>query len=446
MTDAAALNRWEFDCRGAACDDRFRKFELGHKVRFPRFPWIAAVLVATSALPAPAAAQTESVLYAFGRLHTGDFPIGRPLLDKTGVIYGTATQGGKYNAGVVYELSQSGGAWTETILHAFTGGADGGYPWAGLIRGGDGALYGTADSNGAYENGTAFKLTQSGGTWNLQTIYNFDGNAGGEGVISPLYEHKGALYGTAQYGGSGSFGVAFELSESQGVWSETVLHSFTGHPDGQDPDTSLHRDAAGAFYGATSYGGNGGSGGTIYDLTESAGIWTETVLHTFGGKSDGGVPMDMVLASDGTLYGVTNLGGSNGGYPGLGTAFELKRSHGEWKETIIWNAGDTDADSLPVGIEMNATTGALYVTTEGGSLGHCDLGAVVELTQSQGAWNETLLHDFAVKGDGRCPQSRVVLDNNTGILYGTTYKGPPRKKLDPGAGEDGYGTLYGITP
>ena len=409
---------------------------------FPRFLWIAAVLVTTTALPAPAAAQTESVLYAFRHLHTGDFPIGRPLLDKTGVIYGTATQGDKYNGGVIYELSsQSDGAWTETILHAFTGGADGGYPWAGLIRGGDGALYGTADIGGAYQYGTAFKLTQSGGTWNLQTLYNFDGNAGGEGVISPLYEHKGTLYGTAQYGGSGSSGVAFELSESQGVWSETVLHSFTGHSDGEEPDTSLHRDAAGAFYGATPYGGIGGSGGTIYELTESGGIWTETILHTFiGGKSDGEVPMDLVLAPDGTLYGVTNTGGSNGGYPGLGTAFELKRSNGNWKETIIWNAGDTDADSFPVGIDINATTGALYVTTAGGF--PCNLGAVVELTQSQGAWNETLLHDFAAKGDGFCPQSRAVLDNNTGILYGTTYYGPPPAKRK----NDGHGTVYEITP
>jgi uncharacterized repeat protein (TIGR03803 family) len=140
-----------------------------------------------------------------------------------------------------------------------------------------------------------------------------------------LFDAAGNLYGTASIAGNLSgcsghgCGVVFELSPSSGGWTETVLHTFTGHSDGGISQTPLIRDAAGNLYGVTSGGGNlsdcNSQGcGVIFKLApNSSGGWTETVLHAFTNGWDGSFPVAPVtLGADGNLYGTTSSGGASG--------------------------------------------------------------------------------------------------------------------------------------
>lgn len=105
---------------------------------------------------------TETVLYAFtGTNGDGDYPLAGVVQDKAGNLYGTTAQGGGTGClagcGTVFKLAPDG---TETILYAFGAGRHGGTPYAGLIQGARGRLYGTATEGGRYGYGTVFKLKQ----------------------------------------------------------------------------------------------------------------------------------------------------------------------------------------------------------------------------------------------------------------------------------------------
>src|SRR5258707_1173201 len=84
-----------------------------------------------------------------------------------GNFYGTTSQGGSANAGTVFQLTPSGGL---NVLYAFTGGADGGYPSAGVIQGTDGNFYGTTYQGGTSNTGAVFQLTPAG---SLSVVYTF---------------------------------------------------------------------------------------------------------------------------------------------------------------------------------------------------------------------------------------------------------------------------------
>jgi len=154
----------------------------------------------------PAWAQTESVILKL-TASTGQDPAGGMIADSAGNLYGTALIGGPGGYGTIFELSPpttSGGAWTETTLHAFSGAPDGFSP------------------------------------------------------VGPLVLDKaGNLYGTTTYGGLGvpyNYGIVFELSPpvvAGDPWTETILYTFQDLPDGQTPNGGLVRDSAGNLYGTT---------------------------------------------------------------------------------------------------------------------------------------------------------------------------------------------------
>jgi uncharacterized repeat protein (TIGR03803 family) len=168
-----------------------------------------------------------------------------------------------------------------------------------------------------------------------KVIYSFAGGGSGSTTTGVLTLDKaGNLYGVAAGAGTGSNGVVFELTPAKaGRWTKTDLYSFGGGSDGSDPEGGVIFDKAGNLYGATSGGGSGGSG-TVFELTPGKdGDWTETVLYSFKGGSDGGSP-DSILIFDkaGNLYGTTPSGGS----PGRGTVFELTPGQsGRWTEKVL---------------------------------------------------------------------------------------------------------------
>ena len=277
-------------------------------------------------------AWTEKVLYSFqGGTTDGASPERVTLVrDEAGNLYGTTKFGGAYGSnssgGTVFELSPvSGGTWKEKLIHSFGSGTDGAQPVAGVTLDASGNLYGTTLVGGQYAEGTVFEVSPaSGSTWTEKVLHSFDENGvDGKNPYDPvLLDSRGNLYGTTYGGGANPefLGIIFELSPSaSGEWTEQVLHTFTGDPDGTAPVPDgdfpyggLVSDAAGNLYGATSGGGTAGNGG-VFVITPGPGGWTEKLLYSFGASSsDGHSPAAMLgFDASGNLYGTTLSGGAN---------------------------------------------------------------------------------------------------------------------------------------
>jgi uncharacterized repeat protein (TIGR03803 family) len=270
----------------------------------------------------------EKVLHQFSGHKDGAHSNAGVIFDSAGNLYGTTLFGnaGKCygGCGVVYELTPSaGGQWTETTLDSFTGGADGGQPWGGLVFDSSGNLYGTAYYGGLSRNGVVFELTPSGsGEWSETVLHSFSGGADGglpKGALA--FDTAGNLYGTTVTGGTGDCssgcGVAYELSPGVGgQWTETILHNFCTYSncsDGSLPEGGVALDSLGNLYGTTEAGGSGFSGvGTVFSLQPlGSGQWSFVVVYAFTGGDDGGSP-DGSLTVDkaGNIYGTTLRGGS----------------------------------------------------------------------------------------------------------------------------------------
>lgn len=254
-----------------------------------------------------------------------------PVFDVAGNLYGTAAQGGSSGIyGVVFKLAHANGTWTETVIHNFSG-SDGSNPWSGLILDQAGNLYGTTGSGGPFDMGTVYRLSPSGSGWTLTTLYSFRGSTDGEHPSATLvFDQSGNLYGATMVGGSGGGGTIFRLSPSGGTWSFTVLSSLSGHiaNDGTYPGVhnALVLDPAGNLYGSD-YAATPSGYGAIFKLSPSEGIWTYTSLHDFTGGSDGAHPMGGPnFDSNGNLYGTALYGGNmngNCGGGGCGVVWEI---------------------------------------------------------------------------------------------------------------------------
>jgi uncharacterized repeat protein (TIGR03803 family) len=284
---------------------------------------------------------------------------------------------------VIFKLSKSGRLWHETVLYTFTGGADGGAP-NGVILGTHGELYGSAAVGGNSGDGVVFEVSPSSSAgWTETVIYNFTGGTvGGRNPNGTLVtDSSGRLYGTTAYSGTSGGGLVFRLTPSKsGVWSETLLHTFT-LLNGTDPNGPLVIDSAGNVYGTTQAGGNTADCdrfgcGVVFELSpKSRGEWQETLLYTFTGGADGGVPLaGLVMDSAGNFYGTTYQGGDPSVCPsqgGCGVVFELSPGSGGYTETVLYAFTDTTGafSSAPL---TRDSSGQLFGTTfDGGLLTDC---------------------------------------------------------------------------
>lgn len=276
----------------------------------------------------------ETVLYRFpggsdgGLPPNGSLPDGALVFDHTGNIYGTASGGSiagcfASGCGVVYELTPSGGSWTQSVLYSFQGndqGPDGGVPHGGVIFDHPGNLYGTTYTGGSGGLGTVFQLTPSGSGWMENKLYSFLGGTDGGGPdAGVIFDDSGNLYGSTIYAGTGGAGTAFELSN--GSWGFTLLYGFVGANE-CGPHSSLVMDQAGNLYGTTICGGVYDDGlGSVFKLTPVSGGWMYTDLYTFTGGSDGKNPIGglVIDASSGNLYGTA----ADGGAYGYGVIFKI---------------------------------------------------------------------------------------------------------------------------
>ena len=380
---------------------------------------LSAVTLATT----NASAQTLTTLYSFTGGSDGATPIAGLISDPSGNLYGTTQINGAGGAGTVFELVNSSGNYTEKTLYSFTGGSDGGYPFAaGLISDSSGNLYGTTSGGGTSGNGTVFELVNSSGNYTEKVLYSFSGGSdGGNPVAGLIADSSGNLYGTTIADGASGNGTVFELVNSSGNYTEKVLYSFSGGSDGGNPPAGLIFDSSGNLYGMTQHGGAAGNG-TVFELVNSSGNYTEKVLYSFAGGSDGSLPFaGLIFDSSGNLYGTTVFGGASG----TGTVFELVNSSGNYTEKVLYSfAGGSDGANPVAGLIADAP-GNLYGTTLfGGAAGN---GTVFELVNSSGNYTEKVLHSFSGSSfsggsDGGQPQDGLIADAS-GNLYGTTSVG-----------------------
>ena len=309
---------------------------------------VASLLVFQSAISSAAV----KVLHSFVPSPAGFGSTANLIQDSAGNLYGTTQTDGIYGLGTVFRLEPlANGKWQESVIHSFAGGDDdGSTPVGGLVFDAAGNLYGTTVLGGTgvcqYGNdcGTVFKLSpRQGGRWTESILYDFQPPPDGSSPIGNLViDSKGNLFGVTEYGGTGEGGggggVVFELApDSQGQWTETIIHTFEGGNDGALPLAGLVFDQRGNLYGTTS-GESSIGAGTVFELTpEQNGTWAHSVLYNFDAYN-ASTQSSLVFDSAGNLYG-TGLSGPGvgcGGY-GCGFVFELTSdSNAGWTYNTLY--------------------------------------------------------------------------------------------------------------
>jgi uncharacterized repeat protein (TIGR03803 family) len=246
---------------------------------------------------------TETALYSFSGGADGAQPFSALVRDKAGNLYGTTTMGGSANAGVVFKLDPAG---TETVLHNFTGGTDGTTPTGGLLEDRAGNFYGTASQGGTSNAGVLFEIGAKGKYSILHTFTGATNDGKYPTYTSLLMDSRGTLYGVTEEGGAADGGILYKFSKTGKL---TILHSFMGGTtDGCNVLGTPFIDGNGDFYGTTSSCG-ASSLGTVWKVSANG---NETVLHSFaGGTTDGEYPLaGVIVDAGGNVYGNTETGGA----------------------------------------------------------------------------------------------------------------------------------------
>jgi len=202
---------------------------------------------------------TETPIYVFtGLHHDGCYPQDGIAMDSNGNLFGTNSHLGDDFYGTVWELTYDPRAgWTEATLYTFTGGSDGGAPYAGLLIDSSGNLYGATTSGS--QGPAIFELSPTGTKWTFKVLANIPGCSQGP-FVSLTMDATDNLYGTGYTCGANNLGNIFKLTNTRNGWVYTSLHDFTGGDDGEYPISSVSIDTDGTLYGVASGGGSSDNG------------------------------------------------------------------------------------------------------------------------------------------------------------------------------------------
>jgi uncharacterized repeat protein (TIGR03803 family) len=393
----------------------------------------------------------------------GSFPAASPVADSAGNLYAVTRNGGTNGRGTVYKATFTAGHWVVTRIHNFCSAAtcaDGADPQSSLVIDTTGHLYGTSSAGGnAGTAGVIYELTPSGGSFTYKILHRFcalascaDGthpnfaglSYGGQEAGLP-YNGTSALFGTTTSGGANNMGTVYTLVPSGNDWIQTVIHSscsFAGCSDGGVPQDGVVMNSSGELLGAASMGGAHGSaghGGTIFKMTQSGGHWTVKVLHAFctqqadGNCVDGDQPFGPpAFDSDGNLYGSTFLGGAHV----YGVVYKLTPDGDKYDYTQLHafcsrtNCGD--GGILLSRITLDSSGNLLGTALSGGDM-TASAGTVFQLS---GATLKTLTNLVVFRGtNGSMPVGTLVPDG-TGAYLGVATT----------AGAHSGGTLFRVTP
>ena len=394
------------------------------------------------------------VLHSF-EAQTGYGPVAGVIQARDGHLYGTTFLGGTYGAGTVFRADSAGAV---TVLRSFEPTNDGGGPWAPLIEGRDGALYGVTTSGGGRGLGTAFRFDLTGA---LVVLHSFELSTTGKDHYGALLEvSAGVFYGTGSRGGKFGPGAIFQISSAgdagvlhafkPGVGALPLaalmqasdgefygvnrqrggydlgaifrmdrsgavrrLYTFDGSV-GALPSASLLEAPDGSLYGTAENGGTGGIG-SVFRLPLTGQV---ELLHSFGSVGGEDPRAPLIRGSDGYFYGTTCFGGAFG----VGTVFRMDDAGAV---TVLQSLDDTTG-GCPMGAVVEGDDGALYGTAnEGGSLG----GGTIFRVDKGGQL--TVLHAFDPVRTGALPMSALIKGAD-GSFYGTTYAG----------GAHNFGTVF----
>ena len=339
-------------------------------------------------------------------------------------------------------LAHSAQAQTYTVLHNFTGGDDGGGPLAGVTLDPSGNLYGTTPAGGYTGGtcshggcGTVYRLKRVGSGWTLSSLYSFHDTDGNFPIARVVFGPDGSLFGTTNEGGYQENGVVFNLRPPSTVcksvlcpWTETVLHEFGGNSDGCLPYLGdLTFDAAGHLYGTTADCGQ--ALGTVFELArQPSGSWLESILYDVDRDGVGEYPLNSVIFdTQGNLYTTTEF--SIDPSDEYGTVIQMVNSPSGWTGTDLHVfSGGSDGNTLYGGLVFDHA-GNLYGNSFLG--GEYNGGTVFELSPSNGGWVFNVIYNFTGTG----PWASLSVDA-AGNLYGTTT----------GSGAFGRGNVFKLTP
>jgi uncharacterized repeat protein (TIGR03803 family) len=372
----------------------------------------AAVLLSFPMLPA--SATTFQVIHNFTGGDDCSTP-GYTLLAGRKDFLGAAFGGGTTGNGIVFDLKQKSSGWTVKPVYNF-GDTEGAPGWG--VTKFKGSLY----TNALYAEvmdgpcGSALQLNPAKGGYQSVLMHTYVKKQDGCPTGNLVLDASGNVYGVTQDGGAHGWGSIFELSNSGATWTETVLYSFAGGSDGGAPYAGPIFDGRGNLYGTATAGGNAGCGqgcGTVYELSPGQSGWTYSVLYRFTGGNDGGQPTaGLVFDKVGNLYGAAESYGANGG----GTVYELSPSGSNWSFSLLAGLPGTGGPVVSLTLDGART---IYGTSFFGTTGY---GAVFRVRQSNGSWGYKDLHDFTGGSDGGYPGGGITLDAS-GNLYGTAVLG-----------------------
>jgi len=367
----------------------------------------ALLVLAIVALTIPAAySQTFSVLYNFGT-NAGD-PMqpqwaGVVAQGRDGNLYSTTAPGGTNNVGAMFKITPSG---ILTVPYNFDATAPFPFsPLSGLTLGTDGNFYGTSYVGGTSDGGTVFKITASG---MATVLHSFSGSDGSQPYAPPIQGTDGNFYGTTEQGGTnGVFGTVYKITPSGQF---TSLYSFD-NTHGSGPYAPLVQGTDGSFYGTTYQGGSNGAG-VVYKITASGKLM---VIYNFEGTHGTGPLSPLVQGSDGNFYGTTYDGGSKG----YGVVFRITPSG---RLAVLHNINGTTDGNFPVAGLVQATDGNFYGSTNQGGSANCNSGCGTIFKISPiSPYVYKVLYNFDLT-TGQNPDVTLVQHTN-GILYGDTQSG-----------------------
>ena len=378
----------------------------------------------------PDGSLTTLVQFGWFSVPLGSQPTGELIEGPDGNFYGTTSVGGAGNRGTIFKVTKAGILTTLGVFTGSTGAVKGANPLAGLTLGNDGSFYGSTSSGGAGNFGTIFKITPAGSFTSLVEFTGTSGAARGNRPAARLLRDAvGNFLGTTENGGTGNAGTIFKITPA-GVFTSLVEFTQTNVvPKGKSPRSGLISGFDGNFYGCTVAGG-ASDYGTIFKLSP-AGVFS-TVIEFSGdtGTATGSEPGgDLLLHSDGNIYGTTKQGG-----PGSnGTVFKLSPS-GQLSTMVVGHPIG------PAGGVLHGPDGTLYFAmSSGGSsafgYGNDGVGAIMKLIPGNAPTTLVSFTGFDGTAPGAYPAGQLALESD-GSLFGTTKFG----------GRLGDGTVFKITP
>ncbi|HEY2710971.1 MAG TPA: choice-of-anchor tandem repeat GloVer-containing protein [Chthoniobacterales bacterium] len=365
------------------------------------FLFMFLLAVAGATVPAQAATYTE--LFDFLSGGPGPQWPGGPLPQgRDGDLYGYSYAGGANNTGSIWQTNTLG---TVSVIYSF-GSGTGNDCQNGMTLGADGNFYGTALTN-CGGPGYLFKVTPTG---ILTVLHTFTGTPDGSGPGLLVQYTDGDFYGVTSSGGANNLGSAFKVTPTGTL---TILHSFDNTNGLANPSYGLTVGNDGNFYGSTTSGN-----GSIFKMTPTG---VTTLLHTFaGGPNDGASPVSgVILGKDGNFYGTTQYGGSvvYDEFFNEGTVFKMTPAG---TVTILHNFNlSTDYAVFPTTPLLQATDGNFYGTADSCNQFGCGTQDLYKVTTNG---TLTVLEEFTGSGGGEFPYWPLMQDTN-GIMYGVTQQG-----------------------